>query len=86
MVLEMSSSVEAMLRRWKDYEGQEIDVHKEFKVLTTEVISRTAFGSSYVEGKHILETVSKLIAITVRNIYNLWFPGIRYDTINWLHL
>ncbi|XP_024988569.1 cytochrome P450 CYP749A22-like [Cynara cardunculus var. scolymus] len=76
MVPEMSSSVEAMLGRWKDYEGQEIDVHTEFGVLTTEVISRTAFGSSYVEGKHIFEMVSKLTAITVRNIYNLRFPGI----------
>ncbi|KAI3719821.1 hypothetical protein L6452_20726 [Arctium lappa] len=76
MVPEMSSSVQAMLGRWKDYQGQEIDVHKEFGVLTTEVISRTAFGSSYVEGKHIFEMVSKLTAITVRNIYNLRFPGI----------
>ncbi|KAJ9563616.1 hypothetical protein OSB04_008776 [Centaurea solstitialis] len=82
MVPEMISSVEVMLRRWKDYEGQEIDVHKEFEVLMTEVISRTAFGSSYVEGKHILEMVSKLLAITVRNTYNLRFPGIRYDTVN----
>ncbi|KAJ9564010.1 hypothetical protein OSB04_009170 [Centaurea solstitialis] len=76
MVPEMSSSAEAMLQRWKDYEGQEIDVHKEFGVLTTEVISRTAFGSSYVEGKHIFKMVSELTAITVRNIYNLRFPGI----------
>lgn len=79
MIPEMSRSIETMLEKWKDYEGQEIDVHKEFGLVTTEVISRTAFGSSYVEGKHIFEMVAKLTSITVRNIYKLRFPGIRYQ-------
>ncbi|KAI3498000.1 hypothetical protein L1887_33684 [Cichorium endivia] len=76
MIPEMNRSIGMMLENWKDYEGQEIDVHKEFGLVTTEVISRTAFGSSYVEGKHIFEMVAKLTAITVRNIYALRFPGI----------
>ncbi|GFP87289.1 cytochrome p450 cyp749a22 [Phtheirospermum japonicum] len=76
MVPEMSSSVAMMLERWKDYEGKEIDVFKEFGMLTTEVISRTAFGSSYLEGKHVFEMVAKLTAITVKNIYNVKIPGI----------
>ncbi|XP_076884200.1 cytochrome P450 CYP749A22-like [Bidens hawaiensis] len=45
-------------------------------LVTTEVISRTAFGSSYVEGKHIFEMEARLTAITVRNVYRLRFPGI----------
>lgn len=73
----MSASVETMLERWRDYEGKEIDVYKEFGVLTTEVISRTAFGSSFSEGSHIFEMVAKLTAITVRNIYKSRFPGFR---------
>lgn len=77
MVPEMSASVEAMLQKWKHHEGQEIDVFREFGLLTTEVISRTAFGSSYKEGKEIFEMVAKLTAITVRNIYKVRFPGIR---------
>ncbi|KAI3452927.1 hypothetical protein Pfo_009590 [Paulownia fortunei] len=76
MVSEMSSSVAIMLERWKNYEGKEIDVFKEFGLLTTEVISRTAFGSSYLEGKHIFEMVAKLTAITVRNVYKVKVPGI----------
>ncbi|KAK4381504.1 cytochrome [Sesamum angolense] len=68
MVPKMSSSVEEMLERWKNYEGKEIDVFKEFGLLTTEVISRTAFGNRYVDGKHIFEMVAKLTALTVRNI------------------
>ncbi|KAK9051226.1 hypothetical protein SSX86_027852 [Deinandra increscens subsp. villosa] len=76
MIPEMSRSIESMLESWRDFEGQEIDVHKEFGLVTTEVISRTAFGSSYVEGKHIFEMVANLTAITVRNVYRLRFPGI----------
>ncbi|KAL0408765.1 UNVERIFIED_CONTAM: cytochrome [Sesamum radiatum] len=76
MVPKMSSSVEEMLERWRNYEGKEIDVFKEFGLLTTEVISRTAFGNRYVDGKHIFEMVAKLTALTVRNIYRVRFPGI----------
>ncbi|CAH1429171.1 unnamed protein product [Lactuca virosa] len=78
MIPEMNRSIGEMVEKWKDYEGKEIDVHKEFGLVTTEVISRTAFGSSYVEGKHIFEMVAKLTEITVRNIYKLRFPGISW--------
>lgn len=77
MIPEMSTSVETMLERWRDCEAKEIDVYKEFGALTTEVISRTAFGSSFSDGKHIFEMVAKLTAITVRNIYTTRFPGLR---------
>nr|GLL39357.1 cytochrome P450 CYP749A22-like [Ipomoea trifida] len=76
MVPEMIGSVEVMLERWKELEGKELDVFKDFGVLTTEVISRTAFGSSFLEGKHIFKMVSNLTAITVKNVYNVKFPGI----------
>ncbi|CAA0833047.1 cytochrome P450- family 709- subfamily B-polypeptide 1 [Striga hermonthica] len=76
MTTKMSSSVELMLERWKGYEGKEIDVFKEFGLLTTEVISRTAFGSSYLEGKHVFEMVAKLTSIVVRNVYKVKVPSI----------
>lgn len=78
MVPEMSESVAEMLERWKEHEGKEFDVFKDFGLLTTEVISRTAFGSSYMEGKHIFEMVAKLTAITVKNLYTVKFPGISW--------
>lgn len=83
MVPEMSSSVAAMLERWRASEGEEIDVFKEFGLLTTEVISRTAFGSSYMEGKHIFEMMAHLTALTVRNVYKVSVPGIRYVFLIW---
>ncbi|KAL1181166.1 hypothetical protein V6Z11_A02G029800 [Gossypium hirsutum] len=34
-------------------QGKEIEVYQEFRLLTSEVISRTAFGSNYLEGEKI---------------------------------
>ncbi|KAK6922216.1 Cytochrome P450 [Dillenia turbinata] len=76
MVPGMISSAEAMLERWRDFEGKEIEVFEEFRVLTSEVISRTAFGSSYLEGKKIFEMLAKLTQIMVRNFYTIRFPAI----------
>ncbi|XP_016698529.2 cytochrome P450 CYP749A22-like [Gossypium hirsutum] len=39
------SSVETMLEKWKGYVGKEIELFEEFRLLTSEVISRTAFGN-----------------------------------------
>ncbi|OVA04880.1 Cytochrome P450 [Macleaya cordata] len=77
LVPTMITEVEIMLERWKHHEGKEIDVSKEFRLLTAEVISRTAFGSNYVEGKNIFEILMKLISIFSRNFNKLKFPGIR---------
>ncbi|XP_047324527.1 cytochrome P450 CYP749A22-like [Impatiens glandulifera] len=74
MVPEMILSVDAMLENWKKFDGKDVDVYKEFGLLTTEVISRTAFGSCFMEGKHIFEMVAKLTSITVKNVYNVRFP------------
>lgn len=40
MVPAMIASVEMMLGRWRHHEGKEIEVFQEFKVLTSEIISR----------------------------------------------
>ena len=77
MIPSMISSVEVMLERWKHHEGKEIEVSEEFRLLTSEVISRTAFGSSYLEGKNIFQMLMKLALISSRNAYKLRFPGIK---------
>ena len=77
MIPAMITSVEVMLERWKHHEGKEIEVFEEFRLLTSEVISRTAFGSSYLEGENIFQMMMKLTLLTSRNIYKLKFPGIR---------
>ncbi|XP_039159956.1 cytochrome P450 CYP749A22-like isoform X2 [Eucalyptus grandis] len=73
----MVESVHTMLGKWKNQEGKEIEVFGEFKLLTSEVISRTAFGSSYVEGRNIFQMLTELATLTSKNAFNIRLPGIR---------
>ena len=77
MVPAMISSVEIMLERWKHYEGREIEVFEEFRLLTSDVISKTAFGSSYLEGKKIFDTLRRLTSIATANFFRVRLPVIR---------
>ncbi|XP_010044348.2 cytochrome P450 CYP749A22 [Eucalyptus grandis] len=72
----MVESVHTMLEKWKNQEGKEIEVFGEFKLLTSEVISRTAFGSSYVEGRNIFQMLTGLASLTSKNAFNIRLPGI----------
>ncbi|KAF3943280.1 hypothetical protein CMV_030146 [Castanea mollissima] len=76
MIPAMITSVEEMLERWKHHEGKEIEVFEEFRLFTSEVISKTAFGSSYLEGRNIFQMLMKLSSITAINGHKLRFPGI----------
>ncbi|OMO80853.1 Cytochrome P450 [Corchorus capsularis] len=79
----MIASVETMLDKWKQFEGKEIEVFQELKLLTSEVISRTAFGSSYLEGEKIFDMLTRLAVLASRNpsqtkipvISELWKTG-----------
>ncbi|OMO72108.1 Cytochrome P450 [Corchorus olitorius] len=72
----MIASVETMLKRWKQFEGKEIEVFQEFKLLTSEVISRTAFGSSYLEGKKIFDLLMRLCFLVDRKVSQTKIPVI----------
>ncbi|EXB44886.1 Cytochrome P450 734A1 [Morus notabilis] len=74
MVPAMMSSVEMMLERWKNYEGKEIEVFEEFRVLTSDVISKTAFGSSYLEGKKIFDMLRRLTFIVTMGFLKIKLP------------
>ncbi|XP_016728175.1 cytochrome P450 CYP749A22 isoform X2 [Gossypium hirsutum] len=68
------ASVETMLEKWNAQEGKEIEVYQEFRLLTSEVISRTAFGSNYMEGEKIFAMLSKLTVIMSRNLSKTRIP------------
>ncbi|TYJ00571.1 hypothetical protein E1A91_A13G094200v1 [Gossypium mustelinum] len=70
------ASVETMLERWKLFEGKEIEVFGEFRLLTSEVISRIAFGSNYLDGEKIFDMLMKLSVITNRNMFKARLPVI----------
>lgn len=76
MIPTMISSAEIMLDGWRKYEGKEMEVFEEFRVLASDVISKTAFGSSYLEGKNIFEMFMKLGDAMVRNFRKIRFPVI----------
>ncbi|MBA0737876.1 hypothetical protein Gogos_011308, partial [Gossypium gossypioides] len=68
------ASVETMLEKWKGQEGKEIEVFQEFRLLTSEVISRTAFGISYLEGEKIFAMLKELSIIMSRNNFKTSIP------------
>jgi PHYB activation tagged suppressor 1 len=76
MIPAMIMSVEMMLERWSQNEEKELDVYKESRLLSAEVISRTAFGSSYLEGENIFDLLKKLGMIASKNIFTISLPGI----------
>ncbi|KAK6133773.1 hypothetical protein DH2020_032484 [Rehmannia glutinosa] len=76
MVPAMIASVENMLENWRFHENKEIDVCSDFRLLTSEVISRTAFGSSYLEGRKIFDMLTDLCALISRNALKIRFFGI----------
>ncbi|KDP41353.1 hypothetical protein JCGZ_15760 [Jatropha curcas] len=77
MVPAMVASVETMLDRWRQNEVKEIEMFQEFKILTSEIISKTAFGSSYLEGKNLFDMLTKMATIIARNNFQVRIPGIK---------
>ncbi|KAK6931463.1 Cytochrome P450 [Dillenia turbinata] len=63
MIPAMVTSVEEMLERWRAHENNEIEVFEEFRVLASDIISRTAFRSSYLEAKRVFEILGNMTSI-----------------------
>ncbi|KAK9003514.1 hypothetical protein V6N11_061073 [Hibiscus sabdariffa] len=70
------ASVQTVLEKWKGQEGKEIEVFGELRLLTSEVISRTAFGSNYLEGEQIFAMLNKLSILLNRNAFKTRIPFI----------
>lgn len=75
MTSAMIERVEMMLKRWKNIGTKEMEVFEEFRLLTSEVISRTAFGSSYEEGKQVFQKLGGLNLLAAKNLYKIRLPG-----------
>ncbi|XP_047981840.1 cytochrome P450 CYP749A22-like [Salvia hispanica] len=76
MVPAMIACAETMLEKRRSYHGKEIEVCGEFRLLSSDVISRTAFGSSYLEGRKIFDMLSNLGVLISRNVFKIRLFGI----------
>ncbi|XP_070038046.1 cytochrome P450 CYP72A219-like [Nicotiana tomentosiformis] len=70
-----------MLSKWEKVvstEGTEIDVWPYLQTLTSDAISRTAFGSSYEEGRKIFELQKEQLELLLQIARSLYIPGWRF--------
>ncbi|KAH9319641.1 hypothetical protein KI387_021410, partial [Taxus chinensis] len=84
MVKRMAGCTSSMLEKWQemvaqeDFNGKEIDVQGEFGELTADIISHTAFGSSFNEGKEVFELQKVLQTMAAQAERSVFIPGSQY--------
>ncbi|CAL9187139.1 unnamed protein product, partial [Musa hybrid cultivar] len=82
MLPAFSACCSDLMNRWEKMAGSEacyeLDVWPELQSFSGDVISRTAFGSSYEEGRQIFQLQSEQAELVIQVVQNLYVPGYRF--------
>ena len=74
-------SCSEMISNWESLvstEGMcELDVFPYLQTLTGDVISRTAFGSNYEEGRRIFQLQTEQAELAIKALRSIYIPGWR---------
>ncbi|KAF8720922.1 hypothetical protein HU200_023325 [Digitaria exilis] len=83
MTTTMVSCAGHLIKEWEQLVSNngnkeaEVELNRNFQELTADVISRTAFGSSYKEGKQVFHTQKQLLAVAMATLLNVQLPGFK---------
>jgi hypothetical protein len=70
-----------MISKWESLVSEEgsieLDVWPYLQNLSSDMISRTAFGSSYEEGRKIFELQRELAELAIKSAQSIYIPGWR---------
>lgn len=70
-----------MVEKWEGMVGPEgsfqVDVWPELQDFTADVISRTAFGSNYKEGRKIFQLQTEQTELILLALQSVYIPGFR---------
>jgi len=78
-------SCSEMLSKWEEIVPKgtsfELDVWPDLQIMSSEVISRTSFGSSYEEGRTVFELQNEQAEYVIRIARSIHIPGSRYNNL-----
>ncbi|KAI3798740.1 hypothetical protein L1987_34018 [Smallanthus sonchifolius] len=82
MVPAFHLSCSEMIENWEKMISSngscELDVWPHLQALSSDVISRTAFGSSYIQGIRIFELIREQSVLAMEALQSLYIPGSRF--------
>eukprot|EP00262_Sarcandra_glabra_P005670 TRINITY_DN1742_c0_g1_i2.p1 TRINITY_DN1742_c0_g1~~TRINITY_DN1742_c0_g1_i2.p1 ORF type:complete len:530 (-),score=76.33 TRINITY_DN1742_c0_g1_i2:25-1614(-) len=82
MLPAFSTSCSELINRWENFIGPdrsfELDVWPEFQNFSGDVISRTAFGSNFEEGRRIFQLQTEQVELGIQAALAMHIPGFRF--------